>query len=330
MTMSVLISVIVPVYNVDRYLDKCIESILSQTYVSFELLLIDDGSTDNSGNICEKYAELDNRVKVIHKENGGVSSARNVGIDNSNGEWIAFIDADDWIYPDYLNSFISSFSQNADLYIQGYVDSNGTRLVRPDRYWCSDELIIELDDIYLDQLYGFVWNKLFKSSIIKANALYFNNQITMIEDLLFIYDYLLHSKSVFNISRVNYYYWRHESSACFKKHSFESWNLFIDSCYNLYSRYRITHEKFANRKLKECYNISLDVLRSLYIDEQSCSLRIDFLKKIKKMAKSNDLINVCTMNTLNNKILTFIVLGFSSSFADRLLWVANKIYSKRK
>lgn len=92
-----MISVIVPVYNVERYLARCIESILSQTYTDFELLLIDDGSKDKSGSICDEYALKDSRIRVFHKPNGGVSSARNVGLDNARGQWVAFCDSDDWL-----------------------------------------------------------------------------------------------------------------------------------------------------------------------------------------------------------------------------------------
>lgn len=94
--MTPLISIIVPVYNKERVFDKCVKSILAQTYANWELLLVDDGSTDSSGAICDKYAALDNRIRVFHKENGGVSSARNLGLDNAKGEWVTYIDADDY------------------------------------------------------------------------------------------------------------------------------------------------------------------------------------------------------------------------------------------
>ena len=96
------ISVIVPVYNTELYLHRCIDSILSQTFTDFELLLINDGSTDRSGEICDEYAGKDKRVRVFHKENGGVSSARNIGLDEARGEWIAFVDSDDWVSPKLL------------------------------------------------------------------------------------------------------------------------------------------------------------------------------------------------------------------------------------
>ena len=97
------ISVIVPVYNVEKYLPKCIDSILAQTFTNFELLLINDGSKDSSGTICDEYAAKDSRIRVFHKENGGVSAARNLGLDNAKGEWIAFVDSDDWVLPGYFD-----------------------------------------------------------------------------------------------------------------------------------------------------------------------------------------------------------------------------------
>ena len=98
--MNDLISVIVPVYNVEKYLRQCLESIINQTYKNLEIILVDDGSTDNSGNICEEYAPKDNRIKVIHKTNSGLSSARNAGLDICTGEYIGFVDSDDWLEPD--------------------------------------------------------------------------------------------------------------------------------------------------------------------------------------------------------------------------------------
>jgi glycosyltransferase involved in cell wall biosynthesis len=105
-------SVIVPIYKIEKYLKRCIDSVLSQTCKDFELILVDDGSPDNCGKICDEYAEKDNRIHVIHKENGGLSSARNAGIDwafaNSNSEWITFIDSDDWVYPKYLETLYNA------------------------------------------------------------------------------------------------------------------------------------------------------------------------------------------------------------------------------
>lgn len=100
------ISVIVPVYNVQKYLSRCIDSILAQTFTDFELLLINDGSKDNSGKMCDEYAKKDTRIHVFHKENGGVSSARNLGLENVQGEWITFIDSDDYLNINFLSNLI--------------------------------------------------------------------------------------------------------------------------------------------------------------------------------------------------------------------------------
>jgi glycosyltransferase involved in cell wall biosynthesis len=102
-----LFSIIIPVYNADKYLSKCIDSIISQTFTDFELVLINDGSSDNSGMICEEYAKKDSRIHTFHKENGGVSSARNLGLDKANGEWITFVDADDWLADNFLERMLN-------------------------------------------------------------------------------------------------------------------------------------------------------------------------------------------------------------------------------
>lgn len=123
------ISVIVPVYNVEKYLDKCVQSILNQTYENIELVLIDDGSTDGSSKICDKYGKIDSRVKVIHKENGGLSSARNRGIDEAVGKFITFIDSDDYIHHQMLEILYEGIIKNkSDISICEYrrFDENET------------------------------------------------------------------------------------------------------------------------------------------------------------------------------------------------------------
>ena len=109
------ISIIVPVYKAELFLPRCIDSILTQTFTDFELLLIDDGSPDNSGSICDEYALKDKRIRVFHKENGGVSSARNLGLDNAKGEWITFIDADDWISNTFIEHLYKPILSNNNI-----------------------------------------------------------------------------------------------------------------------------------------------------------------------------------------------------------------------
>ena len=130
-----MISVIVPVYNVEKYLKRCIESILSQTYTQLDVILVDDGSPDACPNICDEYAVLDNRVRVIHKSNGGLSDARNVGLDIARGEWVTFVDSDDWIEPDMYEYLIANAKRNdAEISVGGvndeFFDGNDTVITK--------------------------------------------------------------------------------------------------------------------------------------------------------------------------------------------------------
>jgi len=122
------ISIIIPVYNSEKYLKECIDSILSQTFLDFELVLVNDGSTDSSGKICDEYALKDSRVRVFHKENGGVSAARNTGIKAAKGKYVTFVDADDKVKPSFLMDF-NSLELEADFYVQGYIE-----WVAPDKF----------------------------------------------------------------------------------------------------------------------------------------------------------------------------------------------------
>ncbi|MBO4897376.1 MAG: glycosyltransferase family 2 protein [Clostridia bacterium] len=140
------ISVIVPVYKVEKYIHRCIDSILNQTFSDFELILVDDGSPDNCGRICDEYAECDDRIKVIHKENGGLSDARNAGIDwafkNSGSEWLTFIDSDDWVHEKYLELLFAAASENGvSLSSCGH---------KPLKDISETENIIENDDVIID------------------------------------------------------------------------------------------------------------------------------------------------------------------------------------
>ena len=119
--MNDIVSVVIPVFNVEKYIAKCIESLISQTYKKLEIILVDDGSTDYSGKICDEYSKLDNRIFVIHKENGGVSSARNIGMKKTTGSWVSFVDSDDWIETDFIEQLLSEGTkEEADVVLCGY------------------------------------------------------------------------------------------------------------------------------------------------------------------------------------------------------------------
>lgn len=167
-----LISIIVPVYNVEEYLPKCLDSIINQTYKNLEIILVDDGSTDNSGKICDEYAFKDNRIKVIHKVNGGLSDARNAGLDICTGDYIGFVDSDDYIDKDmYALLYEFGFENNLDVAMCGAVDVIGDKLIFPKQF---ETIILDnkekiIANLFVNKKGGAVipiWNKLFRRKVI--------------------------------------------------------------------------------------------------------------------------------------------------------------------
>lgn len=208
--MNPLISIIVPIYNSEKTLKKCLNSIINQTYVDWELLLINDGSKDNSGNICDEYAIIDRRIKVFYKENGGVSSARNLGLDNACGDWVTFCDSDDFVFPDWLSNYVENISDDIDLVCQGFE--------------CDKVLIDDLKDVrtfglsykgdvkkgvlLLDGIYslGYTWVKLFRRNIIESNKLRFDVSYNYWEDQEFCFKYFSCIKNIVCTDKIGYFY----------------------------------------------------------------------------------------------------------------------------
>ena len=201
-----MISVIVPIYNAEKYLHRCIKRILAQDYTDYELLLIDDGSTDNSGTICDEYAIKDNRIRVFHKENGGVSSARNWGLDKAIGEYIMFVDSDDYMLPGMLEVMLSTLeSKKADLVVCGTTETGGG-------YWRPiadvDYSINQLKENFVSLLHTELlsppWNKIYKKEIIGSNR--FCEDISFGEDLLFNIQYLEKCENISLIKESPFYH----------------------------------------------------------------------------------------------------------------------------
>ena len=210
-----LVSIIVPVYNAQAYLGKCIESILNQSYPYIELILIDDGSTDNSLDICNKYAKDNDFIKVLSIGNSGPSVARNIGLEKSSGEFIQFIDSDDYIDDKMTERLVSSFKQNCDMVICGYISITTNHSIPKtlkDGCFTFNEFIGSFGDFYANAIIQYLWNKMFKADIIKNNNIIFNTDTKRGEDLLFVIDYLGHCSNVSTISKNLYYYYRNNDS----------------------------------------------------------------------------------------------------------------------
>lgn len=215
------ISIIIPIYNVEKYLEECLSSVQNQTYQDFEAIMVDDGSQDGSASICKKYAASDSRFVYIHKGNGGVSSARNRGLDVSRGEYLCFVDSDDQLAPAYIETMLSQFGDKDTSLVFCSYDSNGRKDIIS-----GEEAMLDRHDVanymFLENKYGyqgFVWNKMFVAAVVRDNDIRFDEAASFNEDRLFgmtyvccmkgcahfvpvpLYHYLIHDESVVSSSR---------------------------------------------------------------------------------------------------------------------------------
>ncbi len=288
---SVKISVIVPVYNVSRYLENCVNSITSQNFTDFEVILVDDCSPDNSGEICDRLAENDNRIKVIHKEkNGGLGEARKTGMQYACGEWTVFVDSDDWIEPNAFSRLMNTVGEETDVAIFGinfrYENKRGEEnyvlSVNPERTVCKSAceiggLIAELDD---KALFPYMWNKLYRTEFLKVSGVEFNS-IQSMEDFFFNIELIPKARcaETFDFPLYNYRKPFHETLA---------------SAYNpdyfLLSKKRYSAEKECLEATGAATAENMQLLYKIYIKHIiSCGIR-DFSKKAKltnKQRKNN-------------------------------------------
>lgn len=219
------ISVIVPVYKVEKFLSQCIKSILEQSFTDFELLLIDDGSPDCSGDICEEWSEKDSRIRVFHQKNSGVSVARNRGLNEASGRYVVFVDSDDWVYPNYIEH-LYAFAGNG-LVIQGYICCTeggvllkGNNSPKNEKYCISNS-----KPFFTGKDVGFLpapWGKIYDLQIIRDNQLCFDECVHYGEDSLFVYSYILYSEFIVTSDYADYVYRKMSCSLSTKINSFHS------------------------------------------------------------------------------------------------------------
>ncbi len=203
-----MVSIIVPVYKVEQYLSRCVDSILKQSYSNLEIILVDDGSPDNSGTICDEYAQKDSRVKVIHKQNGGLSSARNTGLDIATGNFISFIDSDDWVDIRFIETL-------RNVMIETQSDMSACTFCRTKGDFAKRELFDNEPQIVKDKYFaifdeksysGYAWNKLYKRDIIEKHRLRFDENIFNGEDFPFTLEYVHNSQKTAFIKQDLYFY----------------------------------------------------------------------------------------------------------------------------
>lgn len=282
--MEALISIIVPVYGVERYLDECVESIINQTYKNLEIILIDDGSPDNCPKICDDWAKKDSRIKVIHQNNAGVSVARNIGLDNAQGDYIGFVDGDDYIDADLYETVMSVFDNyNVDIvsfdfeYVTEKSKSiNSFEKIHKDTIYNRIEALSEL---LLGNITNHFCNKIYKKYIfdnIKCPVGY------VMEDMSTVYKLFLKSEKVYCINKRLYYYRQRKNSIV----NAVSTKLISDTFFAHFTRYNNLKVIYPNIAELGFINVALSA-RALYDRSLWENVDSDVLKEAKKFLGEN-------------------------------------------
>lgn len=305
------ISIIVPVFNVEKYLGNCIDSIISQTFCGWELILVDDGSYDNSWKICDDYQKKDDRIRAFHKKNGGVSSARNYGLDKASGNWILFIDSDDFVSETYLEGML--FPTKRDLcldFVQGgCINYAGESSVGINQKYAD---FVGTDAAFLfDNFRGLTFSKLFKLDIIRKNQIVFDEQMVIAEDMAFTLDYIMNVKKYTFVSECGYFYRIDNLSSATKKKRVCIYEKDLISFKHLYKstldyiNYFNLSEGQYELRMKQRASQLLSTCISLYMD-------ISIKNKISRL--KNDYPNETW------KILKYHEKGFANTVLSRILY----------
>lgn len=278
------ISIIVPVYNVEYYLRRCIDSILNQTIKNTEIILINDGSQDRSGDICDEYKKKDNRVIVIHKENGGLSSARNAGLEIATGELVGFIDSDDWIEPDYYETLYNGIIKyNADISVMHFkIVTNYEKIqfaTKVKEQWVGFHRHQAMESFFTDNFIGnSAWNKLYRSNLFKDIKY---PEGMLMEDKATTYKLINKSNLVVvNSSRKYHYYLRNDSimQSNFNRKKFDSLKIHMDQIEFVDRNYPEFYELIRARYAYEAFRLLLMMIRSNYSEKRDLESCLKIIK----------------------------------------------------
>lgn len=280
-----MVSIIVPVYNAEKYLRKCLDSILAQTFHDFELILVDDGSSDASGKICDEYSEIDSRTCSYHKENSGVSSTRNFGLSVAKGNWIVFVDSDDVVDTDYIEKLYNSRCMDGVTVAGFYEIENNQVSLSVDfgrgRFSVRDNSLFDVSKNKLLYTHPSPIAKIFDIRIIRSHKIQFLEDVSICEDLLFWTEYILYAKEIKVIPPISYYYLKDNSYLTRKTHSFLE-------CYKLTELFMHLSTSFAKKNGKQLADeaknhiavLAMNAIYSLYSGEMNRTERLSSLQMV--------------------------------------------------
>ena len=254
-----IVSIIVPVYNAEKTIQRCVESILGQDFQDFELLLIDDGSQDASGALCDAFAPRDARVRVLHKENGGVSAARNLGLSQAQGVYLQFLDSDDWITADATTMLVRTAREyQCDLVISDFYRVVGDRVshkgdIQEDTVLSREEYAAHMMERPADFYYGVLWNKLYRREIVERHHLRMNPEISWCEDFMFNLEYIRYAERFYALQVPIYYYVKTKGSLASQYLSIPKtirMKLMVFEYYNRFFKTVLDEEEYERSRLK--------------------------------------------------------------------------------
>ena len=325
------VSVIVPIYNAEIYIKKCVDSIISQLFNNIEIILVNDGSTDKSGLICDEYAKKDIRIKVIHKNNEGVAMARNEGMKLATGKYFVFIDSDDYVENDYIEILYNAMVvKDVDLVLSGYkkvaLENNKIidEYVKLDRLMSTEQFLNHIHEYLEKMLIQGPCSKIFKRNIIEENNIKFPNNMSFGEDTIFVYSYIEKCKNIFNICHAPYNYLVHKNNSLSSKAIGNKLEIFIfinEKLMNLLSKYNA-----INEKNKEYINSNI-CNQLIYLDEDFVSgENIDKLRRLNEVVNNNVVIN----SFINSKRTDFQYKIIKSLMLRKKIRYINLFYNVKK
>ncbi len=325
-----LISVIVPVYNVAPYLRRCIDSLLAQTFRDFEIILVDDGSTDGSSAICDEYAKASNnggiKVRAVHQPNAGVSSARNRGVDEARGVYISFIDADDWVEPSFLQAFADEIAKHkdVDLVVQGFWNHEKQPMTWDEVYYPTrHEVCLHMMEMEQRRLIGYVWNKIFRRTVITDNNIRFDPSVPIGEDYLFCLTCIGQCHSMAVTPHIGYHYFYPPGDH--KDYPFAAWNKRLDGVDNVLCQQWGEMPGTVRQQLRAReFKMGLYVMRIAYHERLPRAERLAFLRKIKRWAAGNDEVRLSDYEP-SFRILGWLVLYLPHALSDILLMTVRNL-----
>lgn len=327
-----LVSIIIPFYNAEKFIDTTIESILNQSYENLEVLLINDGSTDSSKAVASKYIASDNRIKVYDKENGGPSAARNYGLEKVTGDYIMFIDSDDYVEPNMVKIMVNLMQDDSQMGMCGYNIIRDKKIITkrvPKPCWCSQNELFENYGILFEQAFiQYLWNKIYVVELIKENNIRFDESIRLGEDIIFNLEYLRNVGHISIIDKALYSYIKYNDESITKKYNpnlYKTWNHIFTKIKNVLSEFN-------------AYNINLTTIEDLYLKRLVACVNNLFLKNAPKekaviiremeiIAKDDELLQSHKLNNSNN-IKNKIILWLLKRNMYEVIYHGAKFYRR--